>query len=128
MKSLIIALLLFAIKCSAQSPIIDVRSGNKDVLDRHQKSLREQAYLNELHYDTIPCHLLYRTQAGQVGIVKGWEVRKMEATQIPDMGIMDNFGNVKPVTYKEILAPKHITYLRYNRRRFPKGTEVWKLE
>lgn len=67
-------------------------------------------------YDTIPCHLLYRTKAGQVGIVKGWEVRQ----RMP-MHVFEGdraYGKVITIT----------TYLRPEKKRFPKGTEVWRLQ
>lgn len=111
MKSILIFLLLSVIKCSAQS-------GETGPLPIAPPT-----------YDTIPCHLIYRTKAGQVGIVKGWEVvqqgEKYQECKI--IGCAVYHGSIFDRMAEKYIT-KHITYLLSNRRRFPKGTEVWKLE
>ena len=75
--------------------------------------------------DTTQCYLQYRLPSGQSGIVKGWEVvipheyKKGEWIE----------GNPEYILYDGKVAKtrKHITYLTANRRKFPKGTLVWKL-
>lgn len=78
--------------------------------------------------DTIPCFLQYRLPSGQSGIVKGWEVVKRgEKIEVCSMlGCTVYHGDIFEKARKA--QSQHICYLRSDRRRFPKGTLIWKLQ
>ncbi len=74
-------------------------------------------------YDTIPADLIYRTRYGQTGWVRGWEVRKVDSVYR-----QKNVGNLAIYMTEIVPIHTHIKYLQSDRRPFPKGTRVARIE
>lgn len=79
-------------------------------------------------YDTIPVDLIYRTKYNQTGWVRGWEVRKGDSVRMPASGVVDNFWKITYWSNKKEAISLHIKYLQSDRRPFPKGTRVARIE
>ena len=79
-------------------------------------------------YDTIPADLIYRTKYGQTGWVRGWEVRRIDTIAKYDYYISDGkTSHGAGIPWYEA-ERTHIKYLQSDRRPFPKGTRVAKVE
>lgn len=77
-------------------------------------------------HDTTSVWLQYRLPSGQSGIVKGWEIKERDNILfkiLDDPTITDGKDWVR----QHLVSNGRLAYLRSDRRRFPKGTLIWKL-
>lgn len=116
---------LFVSKCHAQTATIPALYYNTET--GQYAFAEDTAGLIVKRYDTIQVWLQYRLPSGQSGIVKGWEIKERDNIlfkSLDDPKIIDGKDWIR----QYLVSNGRLVYLRSDRRRFPKGTLIWKLQ